>query len=611
MAVTGSPDWSLPPSTFFRKSHLITLIPTSNLALLFSLPASNLRSLHLNSSDCPSPILEQSSIALPDIHLDSNLQDFQLPSLPNVEDLNDFLCGLSQNTGTEDLIYEYYVKAKERAGFRPEKSTLRHLVRYLVRLKKWDLILLVSRDFVDYGVSPDRDTCSRLVSSCVRGGKFKVVKALLEVFERDSDVATAAFEAAMRGYNKLHMYKSTILVFQRLKSARIEADSGCYCRVMEAYLKLGDFERVVELFDEVESRILDFAPFSTKIYGILCESLAKLGRVFESLEFFRDMKKKGIAEDYTIYSALICTFASIQEVKLAEDLFNEAKAKKLLRDPAVFLKLILMHIQQGSLEKALEIVEVMKDFKVGVSDCIFCAIVNGYATRRGYNAAVKVYEKLIEDGCEPGQVTYASAINAYCRVGLYSKAEDMFREMEEKGFDKCVVAYSSLISMYGKTGRLKDAMRLLAKMKERGCQPNVWIYNILMEMHGKAKNLKQVEKLWKEMKRKKIAPDKVSYTSIISAYVKASEFETCERYYREFRMNGGAIDKAMAGIMVGVFSKTSRVDELVKLLRDMNLEGTRLDRRLYRSALNALIDAGLQVQAKWLQDHYAGKSGYV
>ncbi|XP_022146335.1 pentatricopeptide repeat-containing protein At5g13770, chloroplastic [Momordica charantia] len=596
MAATASHDCSLPPINSFTKSHLITF-PASNLPLLFSLPSSNLRSLHLNSSSCPSPILDQSPIA---------------PPASNPQDSNHLLSGFSsQDPGTEDSIYDCYVKAKKRAGFRPEKSTLRHLIRYLVQSKKWDMIFSVSRDFRDYGVCPDRDTCCRLVSSCVRGRKFKIVRALLEVFETDGDVAAAAFEAAMRGYNKLHMFKSTILVFQRLKSAKIEADSGCYCRVMEAYLKLGDSQRVRELFDEVESRISDLTPFSSKIYGILCESLAKSGRVFESLEFFRDMRKKGIAEDYTIYSSLICTFASIREVKLAEDLFKEAKSKNLLRDPAVFLKLILMYIQQGSLEKALEVVEMMKGSKIGVSDCIFCAIVNGYAARRGYNAAVTVYEKLIGDGCEPGQVTYASAINAYCRVGLYSNAEDIFGEMEEKGFEKCVVAYSSLISMYGKTGRLKDAMRVLAKMKERGCEPNVWIYNILMEMHGKAKNLKQVEKLWKEMKRRKIAPDKVSYTSIISAYVKAKEFETCERYYVEFRMNGGAIDKAMAGIMVSVFSKTSRVDELVKLLREMNLEGTRLDGRLYRSALNALMDAGLQLQAKWLQDHYAAKSGFV
>ena len=102
----------------------------------------------------------------------------------------------------------------------------------------------------------------------------------------------------------------------------------------------------------------------------------------------------------------------------------------------------------------------------------------------------------------------------------------------------------------------------------------------------------------------KVMPDKVSYTSIINAYNRAREFETCMKYYEEFRINGGVIDRAMAGIMVGIFSKTNQIDDLVKLLRDMKAEGTGLDGRLYRSALNALRDAGLQVQAKWLQQSF-------
>jgi pentatricopeptide repeat protein len=67
------------------------------------------------------------------------------------------------------------------------------------------------------------------------------------------------------------------------------------------------------------------------------------------------------------------------------------------------------------------------------------------------------------------------------------------------------------------------------------------------------------------------------------------------------------IDGAMAGIMAGVFSKISRIDELVKLLRDMKSEGTAIDERLYRSATNAMRDAGLDIQAKWLQDSFKAK----
>ncbi|GFZ08229.1 pentatricopeptide repeat (PPR-like) superfamily protein [Actinidia rufa] len=538
MAVPTSPDWSLASVNYCKKPTTTTTTTTFNSTSHFlsfvSLPCRNLRFFIPNSTNCSSPILEDTSTKPIPPELDSKIQNFQQFSEPETEDLNGFISTLFEDPQTEELAHKYYEKAKQNPEFRPEKSTLKQLIRYSIRSNNWSSILSICEDFRNFHGSPDSFTSSRLV--------------------------VMAFDSAMKGYNKLHMYSSTIAVYGLMTSAEIALDPKCYSRVMEAYMKTG------------------------KIYQILCETLGKSGHAFEALEFFRDMTKKGIPQDHTMYSSLICSFASIREVKVAEDLFREAESKKMLRDPAVFLKLVLMYVKEGLLEKTLEIVSTMKRVKIRVSDCILCAIVNGFSKRRGLRAAAKVYEEMILRGCEPGQVTYASIISVYYRLGFYLQAEKVFSEMETKGFDRCIVAYSNMVAMYGKASKPGKAMRLVAKMKERGCAPNVWIYNSLLDMHGRALNLRQVEKTWKEMKRRKILPDKVSYTSVISAYSKAREFETCMRYYDEFRINGGVIDRAMAGIMVGVFSKMSQIDELVKLLQDMKTEGTCLDERLYRSA---------------------------
>ncbi|CAB4295926.1 unnamed protein product [Prunus armeniaca] len=607
-SAASSADWSLACVISCRETHKFNFFTSCKTSSSFSIPCYNLRVFNVNSSGCHSPILEdEASTTLPVIELDLKFPDSPEEfSTPDADNLNDFLCGLFQDRQTEEFAYEQYEKAKKkRPEFIPNKSTFEHLIRYLIRSKKWGSMLSVCDDFKNYHVLPDSYTCSRLIASCIRARKFKMVRTLLEVFKADDDVAVPAFDSAMRGYNELHMFKSTIFLFERMKYNGIVPNSGCYCRIMEAYFKKGDSRKVVELFHELGSRQLDFTPFSTQIYGILCESLTKLGQPFEALEVFRSRTKEGISLDSSkIYSVLISSFASIREVEVAEELFEEAETKKMLRDPSVFLRLISMYVETGLTQKTLGVVKAMKGANIRVSDNICCAVVSGFSRKNRLLTAVKVFKDLVLMGCEPGQVTYASIINVYCRLGLHSKAEMIFREMEEKGFDKCVVAYSSMVVMYGKTGRPRDAMRLVAKMKERGCKPNVWIYNSLMDMHGRDNNLRQVSKLWTEMKRRKVAPDKVSYTTVIGAYNKAGDFEMCMRYYHEFRIHGGVLDKAMAGMMVGVFSKTGRVDELVKLLRDMKSEGTGLDGRLYRSALNALTDSGLQTQVKWLQGSF-------
>ncbi|XP_041012502.1 pentatricopeptide repeat-containing protein At5g13770, chloroplastic [Juglans microcarpa x Juglans regia] len=610
MTISTCSDWSVACINSCRNSHRFNLIPTCKTLPFFSVTRPRFLNFDVYSSGCSSPTLEEPSNSLPVIELNLEFPDSERCQKPDCGNLNDILRGLFADPQTQELAYEYYEKVKQRPEFRPERSTLKHVIRYLLSSSKWGLILQVCEDFRNYQVFPDSSTCSKLIRICIRARKFKIVETLLEDCKANGEVCVSAFVSAMSGYNKLHMYRSTIAAFRRMESSGVLPDLKCYCPIMEAYAKTGDSERVVELFRELQSTQLDFysSPFCGQIYGILCKSLSESGRAFEALEYFQEMTKKEIIlKDSSVYSSLICSFARMREVKVAEQLLEEAKSKRMLRDPEAYLKLVLMYVEEGQMEKTLEIVKAMRDWRLRIPDCIFCAIVNGYSKKRGFQAAVKVYEELISQGCEAGQVTYSSIINAYSQLELYSKAEMAFSEMENKGLDKSVVAYSSIIVMYGRMGRVRDAMRALAKMKERGCEPNVWIYNSLMEIHGKAKNLRQVEKLWKEMKRRKVCADKISYTIIISAYGKARQFETCVRYYKEFRSNGGVIDRVMAGIMVGVFSKSNRIGDLLKLLQDMRSQGTEFDGRLYSSALAALRDAGLQVQAQWLQDCFASK----
>ncbi|KAJ0837664.1 putative tetratricopeptide-like helical domain superfamily [Helianthus annuus] len=623
MAISTFSEWSLACIHCIKTTHKNPLLNPSKHSpiLLFISPhpsCSSSRILILNSSrSFPPPVLEdEESTGSPILELDLKFQAFQESfeesfqesfqelSPPQQENLNLLICKMLKDSKTEEMGFESYQKAKRLQDFRPTRSTLHNLIRYSLSVKNWNSIWSISEDFRKFGVYPDASSCCRLISSCIKAKRFKLANNLLHILKLEKEVAVLSFNAAMRSYNKLHMYSSSVKVFDMMSSSGMQLDGECYGHTMEAYLKMGKNDKVVLLFKRFESSNVEWTPFCSQIYRVLCESLAKSGKPFQALDFFREMIKKGCLEDPSFYSSLISSFASVREVKMVESLWVEAESKKMLRDPAVFLKLVLMYIELGLLEKTLDVVSSMKRVNIRVSDCIFCAIVNGFSKKRGLTSAAKVYEDLVTEGCDPGQVTYASVLNVYFRLGLYEKAEEVFWEMDNKGFDKCVVAYSSMIAMYGKVNRIKDAMKLLARMKERGVKINVWIYNSILDMNGKVLNLKQVEKIWKEMKRRKVVADKVSYTSVISAYSKAREFDMCMKYYYEYRLNGGWIDRAMGGIMVGVFSKVSRVDELVKLLQDMKSEGTGLDARLYRSSMNALRDAGVDIQVRWLEEGF-------
>lgn len=573
--------------------HSFTSSPTKPVFFLSQKPHTS----HVCSSRC-SLVLEEDEKKSPGPTKQDKWPFFE----PAPDVLNRVLSKFLQDPKTKKVSSEFYDKAKENSELR----TTKHLINYLVSSKNWDLLVSLCEDLREYKALPDAHTSTQLIRSCIRQGKFRITHCLLNVFRTDKSLAVSSSDAAMRGFNKLQMYSSTIQVFDRMKqSAGVEPSPGCYCRIMEAHERIGDVQKVVELFREFNSKRLSFlAKESGSIYTVLCSSLARSGRALEALEFLEEMKDKGIPQSSALYSTLIRALAEAREVATVEKLFKEAGEKKMLKDPEMCLKVVLMYVREGNMERTLEVVAEMRKSDLKVTDCILCAVVNGFCKQRGFAEAVEAYEWVMKQECEAGQVTYAITINAYCRLEEHDKAEMLFEEMVKKGFDRCVVAYSNIMDMYGKTRRLSDAVKLMAKMKQRGCRPNIWIYNALIDMHGRAMDLRRVEKIWKEMKRMKVLPDKVSYTSMISAYNRAKEFETCVELYQEFRMNRGKIDRAMAGIMVGVFSKTSRIDELMRLLQDMRVEKTKVDARLYSSALNALRDAGLNSQIRWLQESF-------
>ncbi|RAL54604.1 unnamed protein product [Cuscuta campestris] len=534
-------------------------------------------------------------------------------SQPTVSDQNSMICRLMKNPQTAESGFECYEKAKKNPGFIPQESTLTLLARYFIGLKNWSSISSLAGDFRAFNVLPDSPTFCSMISSCVKARKFKIVNCLLETVIFDQETASRAFEFAMKGYNKLHMYTTTVDLFQRMKSdGLVVLEPGCYCAVMEAYLKMGQHEKVVSIFEEFEEREDGPSQCDAKIYLLLCDSLGKMGRPFDSLNYFRESTRKGIPEDPMFYSSLIRAFAAAGEVKMAEELVEEAESKRLLRpDESLYMRLVQMYVAEGMLDNSFGVVSLMRRVKARVSDCISCTIVNAFSRQRGPREAAKVYEELQSLGCKPGQVTYASMLNIYNRIGAHSEAETTFAEMEQKGFNNCVVAYATMINMYGKTGRHRDAMKVLARMKKRGCEPNVWVYNSLLDIHGKALDLRQMEKIWKEMKRRGVSPDRVSYTSVISAYSKAKEYDKCVEYYHNFKTkagnhrDNGKIDRALGGIMVGVFSKTNALEELVKLLQEMKGDEIELDERLYVSALNTFRDSGLVTRVKWLQDNFS------
>jgi hypothetical protein len=169
---------------------------------------------------------------------------------------NKFIRGICSDRQTAQLAFECYRRALLQPEFRPEKKTANALTAQLLRAKQWDSLELLVVDFRTYGVLPEKRTCARLVASCIKARKFGLADAVLGVLQAQKGAAAVmAFSSAMLAYNKLHMYRRTVLVYGQARMARLALNADAYRAVMEAMEISGTVLMVTGYMLAIYSRI--------------------------------------------------------------------------------------------------------------------------------------------------------------------------------------------------------------------------------------------------------------------------------------------------------------------------------------------------------------------
>lgn len=227
---------------------------------------------------------------------------------------NKFIRGLCGDPQTEQLAFEGYRRALLQPEFRLEKKTANALTLQLIREKQWGSLELLVEDFRAHGVLPEKRTCARLVACCIRAGRFGLADAVLGVVEAKKGAPAAmAFSAAMQAYNRLHMYRRTVLLYGQARVARLPLNADAYRAAMAACGALGEPDMVASLFKLYRSHKWYPSDSCVETYAVVCDALGKAGRALDALRSLREMEADGLSPDAAIYSSVIGALADARE----------------------------------------------------------------------------------------------------------------------------------------------------------------------------------------------------------------------------------------------------------------------------------------------------------
>ncbi|KAF7838493.1 pentatricopeptide repeat-containing protein [Senna tora] len=231
-----------------------------------------------------------------------------------------------------------------------------------------------------------------------------------------------------------------------------------------------------------EGRVMDAHTF-----GLIAESLVKLGKEDEALGIFKNLDKHKCSQDEFTVTAIINALCSKGHAKRAEGV-------------------VLHH----------------KDKISGAMPAIYRSLLHGWSARMNVKEARRIIRQMKSDGFMPDLFCYNTFLWCLCErnlrhnpSGLVPEALNVMMEMRSYNIVPTSISYNILLSCLGRTRRVKESVRLLDTMKTAGCAPDWVSYFLVVKVlflsgrFGKGKNIVS------QMIREGVVPNCKFYYSLI------------------------------------------------------------------------------------------------
>ncbi|OVA18174.1 Pentatricopeptide repeat [Macleaya cordata] len=325
---------------------------------------------------------------------------------------------------------------------------------------------------------------------------------LPKVYKPDSRIYTTL----MKGYMKEGRIGDVV---RMLEAMRHQSDSSShpdhvtYTTVISALVKVGSMERARQVLAEM-ARV--GVPANRITYNVLLKGYCQQLQIDKAKELIREMASNaGVEPDVVSYNILIDGFILIDDSAGALEYFNEMRARGIAPTKVSYTTLMKAFASSGQPKLVHKVFdEMLKDPRVKVDQVAWNMLVEGYCKLGLVEEAKKIVERMREDGFYPDVATYGSLANGIAvarkpgeALLLWNEVKGRCRE-EKEGVpplkpDEGLL--DTLADVCVRAAFFKKALEIVVCMEENGISPNKTKYTrIYVEMHSRMFTSKHASK---------------------------------------------------------------------------------------------------------------------
>ncbi|GJQ11182.1 hypothetical protein GpartN1_g2973.t1 [Galdieria partita] len=249
------------------------------------------------------------------------------------------------------------------------------------------------------------------------------------------------------------------------------ADESTFCPIIDAYFRVNDPFKAVELFKKLRTE--GAIKLSRVTYDTVINGLGRSGYLDDAFEVFRIRASETSLEslDDTTYNNLLNAFVENNRLDEAERFFQESLASGFQPSTATYNIRLKALLPQGHLMQGFKLVEEMVARGIQPNLITFNTLLDIALRGQHYVYIDSIVNAIRKSHVTPDIYTFNLRLQAAYRLGAFMKAEEIYSEMIASNLRPDVYTYVYLMACAGRRNDTSQGVKYLKEAVKRGRQP--------------------------------------------------------------------------------------------------------------------------------------------
>ncbi|XP_068638908.1 pentatricopeptide repeat-containing protein At3g14730-like isoform X2 [Aristolochia californica] len=412
---------------------------------------------------------------------------------------NQLVCALQKNIFKGKQIHTYLVVN----GFLKYPYSITSLINMYSKCNHLDYALSVFYEAVNFNVFIWNAIISGLVTNGLARDAIQLFHEMRQESVSPDEFTYPCVFRACSDFSDLHEGKKI-----HAESIKFVSESNLFVAssLINFYLKFNITDAARRLFDELLDR-------DVVLWNSMVNGYAQLGEFNKALELFQEMMVEGLIPSKFTVSGVLSVFATTKELMNGQKVHGFIEKAGYRSDVVVSNALIDMYGKCNMIDDSRKIFETMDARDI----FSWNSIISVHEQSGDHDGTLRLFDRMRCAGILPDPFTISAALPACSHLAALVHGREIHGYMIVNGLrgvgNGDVYGENAIMDMYVKCGSLRDARLVFDRMEETDSAS----WNIMIKGYGLHGYGNEALELFACMCKTQLNPDEVTFVGLLSA----------------------------------------------------------------------------------------------